>query len=283
MDPTNLTSRRDFLRNASAAASAALLADWRLAFGGEAAPYGGFAMGVQSYCFRKFSLKDAVKNAQELGLPFIEIYPGHLRSSLPREKLDEAKAMLQSCGVTANAYGVCGFGTNHGGNRKLFEFAKYMGMGCISADPAPNGFDSLDRLVKEFDVKIGIHNHGPRSRWPTPEKILEAVGSRDVRIGACIDTGHFARADVDPIDAVRKLGPRVHGVHLKDVNAQRRDVVVGAGTLKVAEFFGALQQVGFNGFVSLEYESSPSNPMPAMRQCLAAVRDAIQGLVRNAG
>ena len=269
-------SRREFIHRVAVVASGGALAGlWAGRAAAGADPYAGLPMGVQSYCFRKFGFEDALAKTKALGLRFIELYPGHQRSHLPPEQLEQARAALRAAGITVNAYGVCGFGTNQGKNRKLFEFARVMDIPHISANPRPESLDGVEALCKEFDIKIAIHNHGPRSLWPTPERILEAVGRRDERVGVCIDTGHFIRAGADPVRAVYALGPRVHGVHLKDLNEQRRDVVVGKGTVDWVAFFRALRAVGFDGYLSLEYESSPANPLPAMQESLAGIRSAL--------
>lgn len=271
----NRSSRRRFLKACSALACS--LAGGRLALGQETEPYGPFAMGVQSYCFRKFTLDEALSKTRDLGLKFIEVYPGHFKSDSPPDVVEGVRKGLASVGVRINAYGVCGFTKDHEKNKALFSFAKQMGIGNLSADPAPDSFDSLEKLVEEFQINIAIHNHGPKSRYSTLEDILKVLAGRSERIGVCVDTGHFVRSDVSPIEAVRKLAGRVHGVHLKDTK-EKADIVVGKGDLDLAGFLRALKDARFSGYLSLEYESDPDNPMPAMQECLAAVREAVKKL-----
>jgi len=271
-------TRRGFIKKIGAAGVGAVYALRVRPLRAQEDEYGGFGMGVQSYCFRKFSLDDALAKTRELGLHFIEIYPGHLRKDLPAQELEKTKAGLKSLDIKVNAYGVCGFGPNEAANRKLFEFGKEMGIWALSANPQKNCFDCLEKLVKEFDIKIAIHNHGPKALYATDEDILTVVEGRDERIGACVDTGHFIRAGVDPVKAIRRLGKRVHGVHLKDVVQGRGDVILGKGGLDVVGALQALKDAGFSGFLSLEYEGDPDNPIPPMAECLNVVKEAVKKL-----
>ncbi|NOZ20491.1 MAG: sugar phosphate isomerase/epimerase [Planctomycetes bacterium] len=234
-------------------------------------------MGVQSYCFRKFSFEEALQKAQELDLKYIEAFPGHFKSGSSPEEIETMKAKLKSMGITLDAYGVCGFSKDHERNKRLFDFAKSMGIPNLSANPTADAFDSLEKLVEEYKINIAIHNHGPKSRYSTDEDIQKVVEGRSNRIGLCIDTGHFMRSDVNPVDVVRKFAPRVHGVHLKDTK-NKKDCIVGTGDLDLVGFLQALKDTGFKGSFSLEYESDPKNPIPAMRECLANIRAGIQNL-----
>jgi len=126
----------------------------------------GFTVGVQSYCFRNFDLDGALKNTQELGLKNIEFYSKHASHDMTAEQLENVKKKLKAAGIKMVAYGVVGFGANAEANEKIFKFAKEMGIKVITADPSPDSFDSLEKLVKKYDVKIAIHNHGPALDTP---------------------------------------------------------------------------------------------------------------------
>jgi len=244
-----------------------------------AGEYGPFKMGFQSYSLRHFSsLPDLVREARKLNLGYIELYRGHVN---PDATLDAKSAMgpLRAAGLRVSAFGVESFTADHDKNEKLFRFAKFLGAENLSADPTKDAFDSLEKLVKAYDVKIAIHNHGPEDeRWRKPEWILAAVKGRDPRIGACADLGHYIRAGVDPAAALEMLGPRVLGCHFKDFDKQGRDVVVGTGQLDVLRALRALKKIGFSGPLSLEYEGDSANPVPKMLECLSAIRSAVSRL-----
>ncbi len=228
----------------------------------------GFRVGVQSYCFRNFDLDGALKNTKELGLRRIEFFRKHASHDMTADQVKEVKAKLEAAGIRVVAYGVEGFGADEAANEKIFQFAKEMGIRVITADPAPESFVSLEKLVKKYDIRIAIHNHGPGSRYSTLEDVLKAVEGRDERIGACLDNGHFQRSGVNGADAVRKLGKRVHAVHVKDLNAQNQDQILGQGKGDIPAILKALKEVGFRGPLNLEYEIEADNPVPSMKKCL---------------
>ena len=61
------------------------------------------------------------------------------------------KKKVADLGLVISCHGVNGFGGDAAANRRVFEFAKAAGIPTISADPAPEAFESLDDLVKEFE------------------------------------------------------------------------------------------------------------------------------------
>ncbi len=150
------------------------------------------------------------------------------------------KLALASAGVKLAAYGVVHLSKDTAANRRYFEFAKAMGIEYLSADPDPDAFDGLDALVAEFDVAVGIHNHGPGHRYAKIDTIAKAIKDHHQKIGCCIDTGHFLRSREDPVDAVAAFDTRVYGVHLKDVKDANTFTVLGKGDLRTVDFLKAL-------------------------------------------
>lgn len=225
-------------------------------------------LGLQSYSLRTMPFDKAVATVKELGLTYLEAFPAHL----PIERANEAKKILDEHGVKLIAYGVVGISNNEEAMRRLFDFAKTMGIEVLTADPAPDSFDLLDKLVEEYGIYVAIHNHGPGSRYPGVDSVVKAIQGHHERIGLCYDTGHGARAGDDIVEAVRKIGKRIYGVHLKDVNEQKRDVVVGTGVLDIRGFVKALKEVGFKGAFVLEYELEPQDPVPGIKKSLEFVK-----------
>jgi sugar phosphate isomerase/epimerase len=251
-------------------------------------PFGGFTMGAQSYCFRNFDTEPALKRTQELGLHFIEFFQNHAPlTSTP----DQIKALLKLCAeydIKPIAYGVQQFTKNDDKNKKIFEFGKALGIKTFSADPDPDSFDSLDKVVDEFKISVAIHPHGPMGgklhKWYSAEVILAAVKDHHPLIGSCLDTGHLIRAaqlgkKLDPAEQVRIMGARNFGLHLKDHDNQKHtDVIYGQGALNVPAVLKALKDVNFKGYISIEYEAHPENPSPDMRACLEVLKKAVKNL-----
>jgi inosose dehydratase len=229
---------------------------------------------------RNFKVEEAVRHLSGLGLHYVEMFAAHFPTTLEGQALADAKKMLGDAKIELRAHGVHGFSKDHEANRKLFDFAKRAGFKVITADPSPDSFESLDKLVAEYDVRIAIHNHGPGHRYNKIEDTLKAIKGHHDFIGACVDTGHYIRSAEDPVKAVREFGKRCYSVHIKDdaeQKAETHNVVIGKGHLDVVGLFKAVKEVGFPayGCLSLEYEAKPENPIEDMKACIDVAKEAI--------
>ncbi len=277
--------RREFLQAGVAAAAGVWLAGSLSA--ADKDPYGGFKMGLQSYSLRGFDVQGALAHTKTLGLKYWEGFPGHVPISVVPKQIAEKKQLLADGGVTMLAYGVLEFDTNETKAREYFEFAKGIGMQALSANPKKDKatFDLLDKLVAEYDVAIAIHNHGPGARYDKIEDVLAVVKDRHPKIGACVDTGHYLRSDVDPVEAIERFGARTFGVHLKDVKTVEKDgkrekifKILGEGDLNVLGCLQALKKLKYDYLVALEYEENEKNPVSDLAVCLQNVRAAVAKL-----
>ncbi len=279
-------SRRQFLGASAAAAALPLLTNAPLLAAARARSsddFGGFPIGVQSYSLRNFDLEQCLRQIQELGLHFVEFYSKHMPLNISEEQLAATRKLLAAADVQVNAHGVNDFSKNHEANRKVFEFAKRVGLKNITANPAKDSFDSLDKLCAEFDIRVCIHNHGPGALYDKISDVANIVKDRHPNIGACIDTGHFIRSAEDPVKAVRDLKGRVFALHIKDEAEQKpnsHNVIIGQGHLDLVGLFQALRDTGFpkDGSISLEYEAKPENPLEDMKACVTAAKEAIAKL-----
>jgi inosose dehydratase len=280
-------TRRQFLH----ATAAAFVAGPAALANAQDDPFGGFTLAVQSYTFREFNVEQALKRIQDLGIKHVEFFRKHAPTDATPEQIKALRRLCADYGVTPIAFGVERFSKNHDANKKLFDFGKELGVKHLSADPDPDSFDSLDRLVDESKISIAIHPHGPVGRdgrelhrWFSAEVILAAVKDHHPLIGTCLDTGHLIRSDqlgkkLDPAQQVRVMGARNFGLHLKDHdNEKKTDVVYGKGVLDVPGVLKALKDVNFKGYISIEYEANPQDPSPDVKECVAVLKKAIQGL-----
>lgn len=278
-------SRREFL--GAAAGAAAVIGTRRLvrAAGEPASPYGGFQMGMQSYTLREFNVDRALQEIKNLGLHNVEFTDGHFSSKSSDADIEAMKSKTQALGIKMRSHGVNPFTRDHEANRRWFEFAKKAGLRNISADPTEDAFDSLDKLVAEYQIRIAIHNHGPNARYNKVTDVLNAIKGHNPLIGACADLGHYIRSAEDPVRVINLLEGRLYGVHLKDFAEQKaktKGVILGQGHLDVVGVFKALRKVNFpaDGALSLEYEENPKDPLPDVKQCLAV---ASEGAMKAAG
>ena len=268
-------SRRDLL--SGLAATSVLAMTGRLASASSslarADDYAPFKVGLQSYSLRHFKLAEALGKTKQVGLHYWESYSAHTNPD--PAKAAEYKQMAADAGVTIGGFGVSGFSKNHDANRKFFEFGKALGVDYLSADPDRDAFDSLDKLVEEYGIAIGIHPHGPGAKWDKIDQIASAIKDHSDKIGICLDTGHLMRSHQDPVEAIGVFGKRIYGVHLKDVKDAKTFTILGKGDLKLDLFLQKLAALKYNYCMALEYEESESNPIPDIEECLSAIKTAL--------
>jgi sugar phosphate isomerase/epimerase len=236
-----------------------------------------FKVGSQSYSFRHFKeLDDCLAQLKALGVPYIEFCSVHFPPDPNNPALPQIKETLARAGVTCLAFGVEGFTRDAEANRRKFTFGKALGVEVLTADPTPDAFESLEKLVEEFQIKIAIHNHGPGARYDKVEDTLKAVQGKHPLIGACVDTGHVIRSGEKPHEVIRALGKRVHSLHLKDWKHGGAEQVLGEGDINLVEVARALKEIGFSGPLMLEYEDHPEDPVPHMKRGLANWNAAVK-------
>ncbi|MFP6581591.1 MAG: TIM barrel protein [Candidatus Hydrogenedentota bacterium] len=272
----NTMTRRDFLKVAGVSTATAGLMMAGLPTVDAYAPYGDLRMGIQSYSLRHFSFEEALKRTNELGLKHIELFSGHLdHNTATPQQIKDAKSRMSDLDITPDAYGVSPFSRDEGADRKIFDFGAELGLISLSADPTKSAFDTLDKLVDEYKIPIAIHNHGPNHHWGKPEVILDAIKDHHKLIGLCADTGHFLRADVDPIKAIKILRGRVFGLHVKDFVSEHKEVIAGDGKLDIKALVKELKKQKFKGTCSIEYENNPEDPMEDIRKGMQNVANAV--------
>lgn len=280
-------TRRDFLKNGFAVVAGGTVLGTSPQVVNAADPYGGFRMCIQSYSLRGFDAVTALSHSKRLGLKYWEAYPKHIPMGTLPAHLAKQKKLLADADVTLISYGVLGFSENETEARAAFDFAKAMGIRSLSANPrkTKGTFDLLDKLCDEYQVAIGIHNHGPNALYDKISDVEAMVKDRHPLVGACVDTGHYIRSDEDPVAAIQRLGKRVFGVHLKDVKTIAKDgnrrklfTILGQGDLDVPGCLKELRKLNYDYGLSLEYEENPKNPLSDIEVCLQTVREAVAKL-----
>jgi sugar phosphate isomerase/epimerase len=249
--------------------------------------YGGFALGLQSYTLRRFTLDQALDAAHDLGLAQMELIPelhlgpfdlgSHFPVVAESGPIADVRRRCAARGIEIAAHGVNAVPDAVSGAH-LFLFAEKAKIPILTISPELGVLSELDSLCDAHpSVRLAIHNHGPHLAWEGVEEIASALEHRNPRFGACVDTGHYIRSGIDPVAAIRRLGPRVHAVHLKDFVGPgffAKGCVLGDGKLDLPGVFAALREVDFRGALSLEYEENPDDPLPDVSACLRAASRA---------
>jgi sugar phosphate isomerase/epimerase len=255
----------------------------------ESCKTGGFAVGCQAWTWNRYTVMEAIEKTAACGGKIIEFYPGQkLRSSsdagfdhnASEADIAEVKVALEKHGVRAVNYGVVAVPNDEPGARKVFDFARKFGLYAITTESVES-IDTIEKLVKEYDIRVGFHDHPRRVNDPSymmwdPKYVLEIVKDRDSRIGSAADTGHWARSGLKPVDCLRILKGRIVSVHLKDLNAfnqsEAHDVPYGTGINDVVGALNELTAQGFAGNISIEYEYNWESSMPEVAQCVGFIR-----------
>jgi inosose dehydratase len=242
-----------------------------------------FRLGIQSYCFRKFlSLPDLIQALKEAGLSYVEIWPRHLSYELDRSEQHEALSTLKVQGITVDSYGQVRFGDDEAEARSVFEFAKLAGISAITSDVDEEAIPVLEALTEEYGIRIAVHNHGRNHRYGRFDQLDAIFGKTSDRFGLCADTAWFLDADCEPLEAISRYGSRVFGVHLKDFvfdgDGKPEDVILGTGGLDLPQFMKDLDDIGFDGYCSIEYEGDADNPLPKVKECVQVVEEVIAAL-----
>ncbi len=252
---------------------------------------GDFAVGCQAWTFKAFPLLDAIDKTAAAGGKIIEFCPGQdLSADSPGVKFDfnasdemiaTVQARLKKDGIRAVNYGVVPIPHDEAGARKIFDFAKKFDLYAITTESV-DSIDVIEKLVKEYDIRVGFHDHQKRANNPgykmwDPNYVLSVIKDRDPRIGACADTGHWVQSGLRPVDCLKILEGHIISVHLHDMNEMNprcHDVPAGTGVSDVPAILAELKRQNFAGNISIEYEYNWTKNLADVTQSITFIRDA---------
>ena len=241
----------------------------------------GWHLSMQSYTFHLFTVMESLDKTKELGLHYIEIYPGQKMGegfgdavfgyNLTNEQQNRLKGLAKEKGVKIISSGVWTPARDEWD--KVFAFAKSMGMEFISAEPAREDWDVVEGLAKKYNIKVAVHNHPNEASYWKPEILLKYIGQRSKLLGSSADVGHFKRMGIEPVPALQELRERLIALHFKDIAPQGEegsleDVVWGQGVLNVKGMLEELKRQNFKGYFTIEYEANWENNLPQIKQSI---------------
>lgn len=278
---TGNQSRRSFLQVGSAGLATLGLFEHLQATAAASKKPKVLTLGMASYTFRKFPLEQTLAMTVKAGVENIAFKSMHLPlDSSP----DQIAQIIQKAKVAGlNVYG-CGvvYMNTEAEVQQAFDYAKAAGMKIIIGVPKHELLDATEARIKQYDIPVAIHNHGPGDKlYPTPESVYEKVKGRDKRMGLCIDVGHTQRSGIDPAKAVKDFADRLLDVHVKDVSAASREgktVEIGRGVVDIPALLTALIGIKYNGVVALEYEKDEDEPLPGSTESIGYLRGVLSVL-----
>lgn len=232
-------------------------------------------LGLASYSLRKFDLDATLAMSKRVGLEYVCLKSMHLPLESTPDEIDQAVAKVKAADLILYGCGVVSMKTDQDVDQ-AFDYAKRAGMTTIVCSPAEEVLPRINEKVKQFDIRIAIHNHGPGDKlWPTPQSIYEKIGDLDRRVGLCIDIGHTLRIGACPIQSTERYADRLHDVHIKDVTAAAPEgytLQCGRGAIDLPKFVRTLIKIKYQGIVSFEYEADADDPLPGLAESVGYVR-----------
>jgi sugar phosphate isomerase/epimerase len=190
---------------------------------------------------------------------------------MTEQQVAAVKQKLSDAGIQVTAFGVVGLSENEAESRRVFDWCKTMGVKVINTEVERSAFDVLEKLCEEYQIKVALHNHPKPSIYWNPDTIMEALEGRSAWLGACADTGHWLRSDLNPVECLKKLEGRIHSMHFKDLNktgSGAHDVPWGEGVGDVPAILAEMKRQKFSGPISVEYEHNWLNSLPEVGQCV---------------
>ena len=241
-----------------------------LAFGTVASAFAAvpYQLGIAGFTFHRKNIDQTLETIKAVDVHYLCVKDFHLPLAADAEAIAAFRGKLAAAEVAYTAVGPIYM--DAAGARAAFEYAKRCGATVLVGVPyetnekgerveSDKTLDVVEALVKEFDIRYAIHNHGPDipKLFPTAEAVWARVKDRDPRIGFCLDVGHQRRAGDDPVEAIRKYADRIYDVHVKNIRIDpvKNLAMQGPrGELDIPAIFTALAEVGYRGVCHIEYE-----------------------------
>ncbi len=235
----------------------------------------GLTLGLASYTLRKYSLDEVLEIMQRLNLKDVAFKSFHLPYESTDEELRYISDKVKARGINLYGGGVIYMKTPEEVD-KYFHYAKAAGLKMIIGAPDHQLLPLIEQKVKETDIKLAIHNHGPEDAiFPSPQSVFEKIKTLDNRIGLCIDTGHTFRLKLDPATEIKKYRDRLFDVHLKDIDAQEADgqnLEIGRGKMDIPSILSALKEINYQGVIGIEYEKDGDHAIYGLAESVGYVR-----------
>lgn len=251
----------------------------------------GWKLSMQSFTLHRFTAIEALEKTEQLGLKFIEIYPGQKMGAefgdavfgytLSEVDKKRIKEIATSKDIKIISSGV--WVAERDEWQEIFKFSKDMELEFLSAEPAINDWDVVEKLAKEYNIKVAVHNHPSENSYWKPEILLKAIEGRSDLLGSSADIGHYKRMDLDPLDCIKKLEGKIISFHFKDIAPHGtentlEDVVWGTGVLNIDQILKELKNQKYEGYFTIEYEANWDNNLPEIRKSIDYFNQEVERL-----
>ncbi len=237
--------------------------------------------GMASYSLREFSLEDAIEMTKRLSIGYMSLKSMHMPLNNSPEQIKVAAAKVRNAGIHLYGAGVIYMNSEDDVNN-AFNYAKAADIKVIIGVPKHDLLSLVNKKVKEYDIKVAIHNHGPGDDlYPSPDNVYEKIQNLDKRIGLCLDIGHTFRIGQDPAEKAKQYANRLIDIHFKDVDKAAKEgttVECGRGAIDLPAFLKTLVSIRYQGIVALEYEKDGNDPLPGAAESIGYARGVMDVL-----
>lgn len=228
-------------------------------------------VGIAGYTFAKFDLDKSIAMMKRLGVHYLSVKEIHLPLNSSQETIDAALAKYKAADIQVYTVGVIYMKTKEAVDL-AFAYAKKCGVPMIVGVPSYDLLDYAEQKVKEYDIKLAIHNHGPEDAlYPGPRDVYDRIKQRDPRMGLCIDIGHAVRAGTAVDKAVKEYKDRLFDLHIKDVSIAAKDgkaIEIGRGVIDFPALVKSLNKIGYKGVCSIEFEKDMADPLAGIAESI---------------
>ena len=231
--------------------------------------------GLASYSTRLFSLDQTIEMTKRLGMKKLVLKEIHLPLNSSAETIKSSVEKIKNAGLDFYGAGVI-YMKSQKEVDNAFEYARQCGISEIVGVPEHDLLGYVENKVKEYNISVAIHNHGPNDKvYPQPKDIYEKIKSLDKRMGICLDIGHTMRSGIDPSDALTTYFDRIMDIHLKDetsANIDGQTVEAGRGVIDLPKFVKTIFQTKYSGHICFEHEKDPNDPLPGMAESVGYIK-----------
>ena len=236
-------------------------------------------IGLASYTLRKYSLDEVIEIVQRLNIKDVAFKSFHLPYESTNEELRQIRAKVKARGLNLYGGGVMYMKTPED-VETYFNYAKTAGLKMIIGAPKHDLLPQIEKKVKETDIILAIHNHGPEDEiFPSPKSIYDKIQHLDPRIGLCIDTGHTFRLNLDVASEIKKYKDRLYDVHIKDIDEQipeGKSVEIGRGKMDIPSIMKALKEIKYKGVLGVEYEKDGDHAVYGLTESVGYLRGVLK-------
>lgn len=237
-----------------------------------------FGLGIAGYTFYQVPIEKAIEIMTKVNVSNLSLKDVYLPLNSNRETITSVIEKFRAAGITVYTVGVI-YMKSEKAVDQAFEYTRMAGVKMMVGAPDYGLLPYVEKKVKEYDIRLAIHNHGPDNPlFPNATDIWNHIKDMDSRIGICLDIGHTVRDGADPSVDAERYAERLFDVHIKDVTEASkagRTVEMGRGVIDIPRFISTLRKIKYNGMCSLEFEKDMKDPLAGIAESIGFFRGAM--------